>query len=124
LLLVREPTVSGDEAPDTVCVAPPSLDVHVAVKPVIAMPPFPFAVNATSAELSPRVTLPMLGAAGVVAATNALEAAEAALFAIELLAMILHVYVRAFESDPTVTGELGPVFERVIPPLVDVQVTR
>ena len=42
--------------------SPPSLDVHVAVKRVMALPPLPFAVNATVAELLPRVTPVSVGA--------------------------------------------------------------
>ena len=48
--MVREPTVIGELAPASDCVVPPSLDVQVAVKPVIASLPSAFAVNATIAE--------------------------------------------------------------------------
>ena len=42
----------------------------------------------------------------------------------EFEATTLHVYVRPFESDPTLTGELSPVRARLMPPSVEVQVTR
>ena len=89
--MVSDATVTGEVAFDADWVVPPSLDVHVAVKPVMALPPLPFAVNATIAELVPRVTPVRDGATGTVPATKELDAAEAALFAIELLATTLHV---------------------------------
>ena len=90
MLFVSEPTVIGDDAPDTDCVAPPSLDVQNAVKLVIAVPPVPFAVKATVAELLPWVREPSEGAAGVVAATNEVDAADARLSAMVLLATTRH----------------------------------
>ena len=39
------------------------------------------------------------------------------------VAVALHVYVRAFVSDATVSGELSPIFDRDTPPLLEVQVT-
>ena len=77
--MVSDPTVMGEVVPDADSVAPPSLEVHVAVKPVIALPPLPLAVNATIAELAPRVTPDNVGASGIVPATKLLEAVEAAL---------------------------------------------
>jgi hypothetical protein len=44
LALVNVVTVRGEVAPDAERVVPPSLDVHVAVKLVIAVPPVPLAV--------------------------------------------------------------------------------
>src|SRR5947199_409418 len=79
LAFVNVVTVTGEVAPDADWVAPPSLDVAVAVKPVIALPPVPLAVNATIAELLPRVRLTNVGAAGTVPATKALDAVDAAL---------------------------------------------
>jgi len=122
--LVSVVTVSGEVAPEVVRVVPPSLDAHVAVKPVIVLPPFPFAVNATIAELDPRVTPVSDGAAGTVPATKELDAAEAALLAIEFAATTLHVYVRPFDSEATVMGEVAPVVPRVRPPLLERQVAR
>jgi hypothetical protein len=91
LPVVSDATVIGDEAPETDWVTPPSLDVHVAVKPVMALPPVAFAVNATIPELVPRVTPVMLGAEGVVAATNDAEAAEEAPSPIALVARTVQV---------------------------------
>ena len=79
MLFVSEATVIGDDAPDTDCVAPPSLEVHDAVKLVIAVPPVPFAVKDRTAEFDPCVTPLRVGASGTVPATNAVDADEAAL---------------------------------------------
>ena len=91
MLLVRELTVIGEVAPDADCVVPPSLDVHVAVKPVIALPPALLAVNETVAELFPDVVADSDGADGALAATKELDADDAGLLAIELVAMTLQV---------------------------------
>jgi hypothetical protein len=79
LPLLSELTVTGDDAPDACSVVPPSLDVQVAVKPVIGSPPLPFAVNATTAEFWPRVTPVSDGASGVTAATKDADATDAGL---------------------------------------------
>src|SRR5207248_2176149 len=42
-------TLSGDDAPVVERVVPPSLETHVTVKLVTAMPPLPLAVNVTLA---------------------------------------------------------------------------
>ena len=91
LPLVSELTTIGDEAPVFDCVVPPSLDVHVIVCVVIARPPLEPSVNVTLAELSPRVATPMVGAAGAVAATNELVAADAALSLNAVVATTLQV---------------------------------
>ena len=85
----------GDDAPDADWVAPPLLEVHVAVNAVMASPASPFAVNATIAELLPRVTPVMVGAGGAVAATNDAEAVDAAPFPNALVATTVQVYVLA-----------------------------
>ena len=115
--------MTGEVAPDADCVAPPSLEVQVAAKFVIALPPVPFGAMVTIAELSPRATPVIPGAAGVVPARNALDATEAALSPMEFVATTAHVYVRPFDNDVTLSGEVVPVFERVVPPVLDVHVT-
>ena len=57
-------------------------------------------------------------------ATKDDEADEALLLPIEFVAVTVHVYVRPFDSAPTVTGELPLMFNRVRPPLLDVHMTR
>jgi len=91
LALVRDATVIGEDAPANDCVVPPLLDVQVAVKPVMALPPVLFAVNATMPELFPRVTPVTLGAAGADAATNELDAVDAALSPVALVATTVQV---------------------------------
>ena len=91
---------------------------------MIGLPPLPFAVNATMAEFEPRVTPLIDGAAGLVPTMKELDAADAALLAIELLATTVHVYVRPFDSGLTVMGELAPLVERDRPPLLDRHVIR
>src|SRR4051794_27416561 len=91
LELVSDPTLNGDVAPVAVCVVPPSLDVQVAVNAVMALPPLPFAVNATLAELLPGVTPVRDGATGTVPASSDAEAFDAALSPIAFVAMTVHV---------------------------------
>ena len=91
LPFVSEPTVTGELAPDAVWVVPPLLDVHVAVYAVTASPPLLFAVKATTPALFPSVTPVMLGADGLVAATNDVEAVDAALSPVGFVATTLQV---------------------------------
>ena len=91
MLFVSETTVSGDDAPDTDSIAPPSDEVHVAAYAVIGSPALPFEVNATIAELLPRVTPVTVGAGGCVAATNDAEADDAGLSPTAFVATTVHV---------------------------------
>ena len=89
--MLSELTVSGEEAPELDSVAPPSLEMHDAANAVIAEPPSPLEVNPTMAELLPRVTPLIVGANGALAATNELDADEAALSPIAFVATTLQV---------------------------------
>jgi hypothetical protein len=120
---VSEATEIGDDAPDAERVVPPSLEGHVTVKPLMAWPPVPFAVNATLTVPLPRVAAPIVGAAGTVPATNELVAADATLVPSVLVAVAVHVYVFAFVSVATVTGEDAPDPVLVVPPSLEVHVT-
>jgi hypothetical protein len=122
LAFVSDPTVIGDDAPDAVWVAPPLLEVQVAVNPVIVSPPSLFAENATIAALVPRVTPVTLGADGRVAATSGAEAVDARLLPKPLIATTAHVYVLAFVSDATVIGDDAPEADCVVPPSLEVHV--
>ncbi len=75
--MVSELTVTGEVAPLLDSVAPPSLDVHRAVNPVMALPPVLPAVKATATLLLPGVIEVIVGAPGRTAATNELDEAEA-----------------------------------------------
>jgi hypothetical protein len=108
LPVVSDATVIGEVVPDADCVVPPLLDVHVAVKLVIAVPPVLFAVKATIPERFPNVTPVTLGAAGAEAATNELEAVDAALSPVPLVATTVHVYVLLFVSELTAIGDVAP----------------
>ena len=123
LALVNVVTVNGEVAPDADRVVPPSLEVHVAVNPVIALPPLPLAVKATIPELLPRVRLTNVGACGTVPATKELDAEEATLLPSALVATIVQVYVLACVSEPTVIGDEVPLADCVVPPSLEVQVT-
>jgi len=90
---------------------------------VIGVPPVVPGDTATIAALSPRVTPLIAGVPGVVAATKEEEAAEAALSPTVFVATTVQVYVRPFESDVTVIGELTPVFDFVVPPVLETHVT-
>jgi hypothetical protein len=85
--------------------------------------PSPLALRATITELFPRVTPVIVGASGTVAATNEIDASDAPLSPMALLATTVHVYVLEFVSELTVIGELVSVFIRVAPPSLDAQVT-
>ena len=122
LLFVSVVTVSGDVAPVRLRVVPPLLEVHVAVKLVIALPPLPFAVNATITVLFPRVTPVSVGASGTSPATKDDDATEAALSPNPLVATTAHVYVLLFVSELTVIGDDAPDTDRVAPPSLDVHV--
>ena len=89
----------------------------------MTLPPVPLAVTATMPELLPRVTPVIVGASGTVAATNDADGVEAAPSPIALVASTVQVYVLAFVSELTVTGEVAPLFDSVVPPSDDVQVT-
>ena len=84
-------TTIGELAPVFDCVVPPSLDAHVTVKPVMALPPVPLAVKVTLAELPPRVAVPIVGALGTFAAVKDVESADHALSPKTLVAFTLHV---------------------------------
>ena len=62
-LLVSMLTVIGEAVPVPVRVACPD-EAHVAVKPVIGLPPFVPGVNEIVACALPGVAVPMVGAAG------------------------------------------------------------
>ena len=117
-----DPTTMGELAP--LAVLSPSTEEHVTVLSMITSPPVLPGVNATLTELLPRVALVMLGCPGRTAAGLASDAFDAGLLPIELLATTLHVYVLAFDRFVTVIGESPPDFVRVMPPLLDVHVTR
>jgi hypothetical protein len=89
--LVSELTAMGELAPLFDPLAPPLLEVQVAVNPVMALPPVLPAVKATLAELLPGVTAEIVGAPGTPAVTKLDEAAEAALFPTALVASTVQV---------------------------------
>jgi len=89
--LVSELTVMGELAPLLDPLAPPLLEVHEAVYPVMALPPLPPAVKATLAEVAAGVTVVIVGAAGTVAAVKAADAVEFGLFPTPLVAYTVQV---------------------------------
>jgi hypothetical protein len=121
--LVSELTLTGEVAPLLDSVAPPSLDVQVAVKPVMVLPPVLPAVNATDTLLSPGVVDVIVGAPGRTAATNELDDADGDPAPTTLMDSAVQVYVSPLVSELTVTGELAPLLDSVAPPSLDVQVT-
>jgi hypothetical protein len=114
--------VIGDAAPDAVFVAPPSVEVQVTTLLVIASP-FADVVNATIAELEPRVTPVIVGVEGAVAATNEFESCDAELLPEMFVATTAHEYVFAFVSAETVIGDEPPDADFCVPPSLDVHVT-
>jgi hypothetical protein len=89
--LVSELTVMGELAPLFDPLAPPLLEVHEAVNPVMALPPVLPAVKATLAEVADGVTAEIVGAPGTPAATKLDEAAEAAPLPTALVASTVQV---------------------------------
>ena len=89
--LVSDPTVIGEVAPLFDPVAPPLLDVHVAVKPVMALPPSLPAVKATAAVALDGVTPVTVGALGGAAGVKLPEAADAGLLPMALVASTVQV---------------------------------
>ena len=73
---VKLDTTIGDDAPEFEPAAPPSLDVHEAVNPVIALPLSPCATNATEICALPRVTVGFKVVSGTAAGTVEADATE------------------------------------------------
>ena len=119
--LVRPVTTRGDAAPLRDPAAPPSLEVHVAVKPVIALPLFEGATNASEICVFPRVAVGCSGASGTVAGTVAAEAGEAAPVPFPFVAVTVHVYVLPLVRGATDIGDEAPSTEPGVPPSDETQ---
>ena len=89
--LVSELTVMGEVAPLLEPLAPPLLEVHEAVKPVIGAPPLLPAVKATIPLAFPAVTEVIVGAVGATATKKLDDAAEAGLLPTALVASTVQV---------------------------------
>ena len=95
--VVKAVTVNGDPAPLCTPVAPPLLDPHVAVYPVIALPPlFAGAANVTvndpvAVVVEPDTAFTAVGASGAVTAVTALDAADAGPVPTAFVAVTVHV---------------------------------
>ena len=111
----------GAALPEPVPGAPPFPEVHDAVNDVMALPLFAPGVNATEADALPLSTLPIVGALGTVAGTNAADAAEGALVPLPFVAVTLHVYVLPLVRPVTTMGADGPDRLPGAPPLLDRQ---
>jgi hypothetical protein len=126
LPVVRPDTVIGLDPPPCAAVAPPSLEVQVAVKPEVAAPLFAPAVKLTDAPPVAFVVDPVTAATAVGAAGDptitAAEAVEAVPGPTAFVAVTVQVYVRAVVSAVTVIGLAAPELEPVTPPLLEVQV--
>jgi hypothetical protein len=120
LALVSPVTVIGDAVPVSVPAAPPSSEVQLAEKLVIALPLFAPGVNATETDVSPRVTLVIVGASGAAAGTTLADADEGTLVPIALVAVTVHVYVLPLVKLLTVIGDAAPVLLPDVPPLLEV----
>ena len=83
--------VMGESAPLFERVTPPLLDEHVTRYPTMASPPSPLEAKRTVAELFPRVTPVIVGAAGASPATKDADVSEGALSPYEFVATTLHV---------------------------------
>ena len=124
--VVRPDTVSGLAGPVCEPAPPPSLDVHVAVKPEIALPLLAPAVKLTVngpdvPVVEPDSAFTFVGAAGEPTIT-ANDAADCALEPTAFVALTVHVYVFAVVRLDTVTGLAVPVCEPAPPPSLEVHV--
>ena len=89
---VSEVTLSGDDGPEWLPVAPPFDETHVAVKPVSALPLFAGALKETDTESTPAVAGLIAGALGTVGfGMTALDEAEAGPVPTPFVAVTEHV---------------------------------
>ena len=121
LPIVKPVTLSGERVFVPERVAPPSLDVQVAVYFVIAAPFVFGTVNTIVAVPLTALTLAIVGVSGAAAATNAL-AGDEVLSPMALVAFTVQLYVAEFVSDETTSGKTLPDAVPVVPPLFEVQV--
>ena len=95
--VVKPVTVNGDTAPVCTPVAPPLVDPHVAVYPVMALPPLlAGAVNVTVSEpvavvVDPDTAFTPVGASGAVTGVTALDAADGGPVPTAFVAVTVHV---------------------------------
>jgi hypothetical protein len=89
--LVSPVTVIGDVVPVLVPGVPPSSEVQLAAKLVIALPLSAPGVNATETDAFPRVTLVTGGARGAAAGTTLADAGDALPAPSALLAVTVQV---------------------------------
>ena len=115
MLLVRPTTVTGELA--AVAVMAPGL--HVAVYPVIALPPFEAgAVKVMTACVLPGDADPMVGApGGTIGAGVTVAVPEAGLEPVTLRAVTEQVYRVPFTRPVTFSGEVVPVAVPPAPPV-------
>jgi hypothetical protein len=100
--LVKPDTVIGLD--DPVPVNPPGLDVAVYVT---VLPPVAPGVNATLADASPAVAVPIVGASGTEVTVTALDA-EPVTLPCELLEVTAKVYCVEDERPVTTNGDADP----------------
>ena len=113
--LVSPVTIAVSVLPPTVAVLPPGDDVTV--YPVMALPPlFVGAVQVTVAWALPPVAVPIVGAPGTVAGVTELDAAEAALLPMALVAKTVNVYAVPLVRPVTVAVKVEPPTVVVAPP--------
>jgi hypothetical protein len=108
--LVSPVTVADNVAPLTLAAWAPGEET--AVYPVTTLPPsLAGAVQVITAEPSPRVAVPIVGAPGTVAAAGVteLEAADSAPGPTLLVAWTVKVYAVPLVSPPTVTDKVLPL---------------
>jgi hypothetical protein len=115
-------TVTGDDVPVTDFVAPPLVDVHVAVNPEIRLPlPEPGVKETRSAPAATRFTVTAVGAAGT-PMTMSGDGFELRLGPRPLLATTVQRYVFPVASPPTTIEVPFPSDVLVMPPSVDAHV--
>jgi hypothetical protein len=99
--------------------APPSLEEHDAVYPVMGEPPFAGGENFTVMRASPGVTVGFAGADGGFVSVVAADSGDAGPSPFALVANTVHVYVLPFVSPVTMMGDAAPDNVPGMPPLVE-----
>lgn len=98
---------------------PPLVDEQAASKCSTELPPLLDAVNCTETDALPRVAVPIVGAVGTAAATNAFEAADAGLVPTAVRSVTTQVYVLPIDNAVTVIGPELAVADLLLPPFDD-----
>ena len=100
------------------------MEVHVAAKFVTTDPPFPPGANATDTTESLAITVPIVGAPGIVGSTTDAVGFDGALVPTPLAATTRHTYEEPLVRFATTIGDAAPELLPDIPPFEEVHVVN